>query len=262
MAIAMRHSIPFLIFLLAQLATGCASRAPYDPFFIPREEFQRTARTIVAAPVVGPSGIEVPDSLLLHIDTLIEDALVIAGYECVPANEYAAVWDRILDQMGGLYDAETGELDDLKLEVARDQLGQDLLEMYHPDYVLYPEIWIVEAESSGGVAKWDGVSQPLVGLGARVLNVFDALLNQYEGFLQPGVVDALSLEVVIETMDGVEVFENAVGIEVLKDADGDREGAELTQFEPVLADRTRNQRAVRTALLPLRERFAEGSPRA
>ena len=90
----------------------------------------------------------------------------------------------------------------------------------------------------------------------------NALLNQYEGFLQPGVVDALSLEVAIETMDGVEIFENAAGIEVLKDADGDRGGAELTQFEPVLADRTRTQQAVRTALLPLREGLAEGSPGA
>jgi len=257
----MRRVQLFFVLLLTQLVTGCASRGHYDPFFIPKEEFQQTARTLVLAPVVGPSGIEVPDSLLLHFDTLIEDALVVAGYECVPGGEYTAVWERILGQMDGLYDVETGELDDFRFEVARDQLVQDLIEMYHPDYVVYPEIWIVEAAFSGGVAKWDGASEPLVGIGTRVLNVIDALLNQYDGFLRPGVVDALSLGVVVENVEGVEIFQNVGGIEVLKDADRKSGGDPSMSFEAVLADRLRNRQAVRTALLPLVEGRSDGSPR-
>ena len=237
------------------------SRSSYDPFSISREEFRNTARTIALAPVIGPPGIEVADSVLLGLDYLVEDALVLAGYECVPAHEYTVLWDRILQQMGGLNDSVTGELDDLRLEVAREQLRRDLLEIFHSDYVLYPEIWVVDAAYSAGVAKWDGASQSLVGIGTRILNVIDAILNQYEGFLEPGVINALSLGVTVEDMSGVGIFQNAGGIEVLGDADRDDGDDETRLPGTVLADRKRNQQAVRTALVPLLEGRSDTSAR-
>jgi hypothetical protein len=214
---------------------------------------------IALAPVLGPSGIEVAESSLVQIDALIEGSLLGAGYRCVPRHEYAAIWDRIVGEMGGVFDLETGELDELKLEVARDQLRRDLSDMYHPDYLLHPEVWIVEAEHSAGVASWDGASQAVVGLGTRVLNVIDAILNQYDGFLEPGVVNALSLGIVVENMDGIEILQNAGGIEVLKDMERNLRD-EGVLFEPVLADPKRNHRAVTTALRPLIEARTDKPP--
>ncbi len=112
----------------------------------------------------------------------------------------------------------------MKLEVANEQLRLDLVELHHPDYLVHPEIWVVEALHSAGVAKWDGVSQPIVGIGKRIFNFFDAIMNQYEGFLTDGAVDALSLGIVVEDLDGVEIFRNAGGIEVLRYSDGSDSG--------------------------------------
>jgi hypothetical protein len=245
----MRRGIPLILLLCAQLASGCANRSDSVSFSIPREEFLRTARTIVLAPVSGPPGIEVAESLLTQIDSMIEETLLGAGYFCVPRGAYDEAWDRIVVQMGGLYDSVTGEFDEMRFEVAHEQLRRDLFDMHHPDYLLYPEVWVVQASHSGGVAEWDGTSQPVVGFGWRVLDVIGALLNQTEGFLEPGVVDAISLGVVVENMDGVEILRSAGGIEVLKEKTLDPPAL----YEPILTDPERNQEAVRTALLPLLE---------
>jgi hypothetical protein len=250
----MRAGIYLAWILLAQLAAGCATSTPYVPLSIPSDEFNRTANTIALAPVLPPQGIQIADTLLANMDALIEETLVSAGYSCVSSREHAALWDRIVVQMGGLYDSLTGEVDELRLEVAREQLRRDLADMYQPDYVLFPEIWMVRAAASGGVASWDGASQPVVGFGTRVLNAIDAILNQYDGFLQPEVVDALSLGVVVESMQGVEIFQSAGGIEVLKEME------RHTEFESVLTDPERNRQAVTTALLPLLEGREGGQP--
>ena len=255
----MLRRLPFSLLLL--LLAGCMSRSSYDPFSISRETFYTSARTIALAPVADPSGIQVPESLLVQIDTLIEGILLGAGYHCIPRQEYVATWEHIVAQMGGLYGSETEEIDELKLEVAREQLRRDLLEIYNSDYVLYPEIWIVDAAHSGGVANWDGASQSLVGFGTRVLNVIEAYLSQDGGFLQPGLVNALSLGITVENMDGVEIFQNAGGIEVLKDADRRDGDAEAVLYKTVLADPKRNHEAVRTALLPLVEGRYSNPPR-
>jgi hypothetical protein len=249
------------VLLFLQLLTGCTNRTSYDPFLISQDEFRNTARTIALAPVIGPPGIEVAESLLVQIDMLIEGMLLGSGYQCIPKHEYVGTWDHILTQMGGLYDEATGDLDELKVEVAREQLRRDLLEVYQADFVLHAEIWIVDAAYSGGVAKWDGTSQSIVGFGTRLLNLIDVILGEYEGFLQPGMINALSLGVVVENMEGVEIFQNAGGIEVLKDSDRENRGDESVLFEAVLADRKRNLQAVRTALSPLVEGRSEGSPR-
>lgn len=255
----MLRRLPFSLLLL--LLTGCMSRSPHDPFSISRATIQNSARMIALAPVADPSGIQVAESLLVQIDALIEGMLLGAGYHCVPRQEYVATWDHIVAQMGGLYEAETEEIDELKLEVAREQLRRDLMEIYQSDFVLYPEIWIVDAAHSGGVANWDGASQSLVGFGTRVLNVIEAYLSQDGGFLQPGLVNALSLGITVENMDGVEIFQNAGGIEVLKDADRQNGNAEAVLYKTVLADPKRNHEAVRTALLPLVEGRYSNPPR-
>jgi hypothetical protein len=247
--------------LLLLLLTGCMSRSPHDPFSISRATIQNSARMIALAPVADPSGIQVAESLLVQIDALIEEMLLGAGYHCVPRQEYVATWDHIVAQMGGLYESETEEIDELKLEVAREQLRRDLMEIHQSDFVLYPEIWIVDAAHSGGVANWDGASQSLVGFGTRVLNVIEAYLSQDGGFLQPGLVNALSLGITVENMDGVEIFQNAGGIEVLKDADRQNGNAEAVLYKTVLADPKRNHEAVRTALLPLVEGRYSNPPR-
>ena len=247
----MRLSVFVSALLLVQGVYGCASGTGSALFSLPSEEMARTIRTIAVAPVSPPAEVEVAESSLVNIEAMIEEMLVAAGYHCVSASEYGATWDRILAQMGGLYDSETGELDELRFEVAGEQLRRDLLEVHRSDHVLYPEIWIVDAEYSNGVAKWDGTSEPLVGFGTRLLNVIDAILNQYDGFLSDGVTNALSLGIIVEDMDGVEIFRNVGGIELLKDAQSDGSFGGPDQFEAVLQDPKRSRRAVRAALMPL-----------
>lgn len=251
-------------FLLAQLTAGCATSGAYDQqaalYSEPAWDFHNGSRLLVVAPVTAPLEFEIAESSLAQMDSLIEGALVEGGHRCVPAADYSRIWERAVHQIGGLYDSTTGEPDEFKAELARDRLRTDLIDMYHPDYVLYPEIWVVQAETSGGIARWDGVSQPVVGLGGRVINAIDALLHQYDGFLEPGFVDALSLGVVVEDMEGTVVYQNAGGIEVLEEGDAVTEKENGRSLSNILTDGERNQRAVRSALLPLLEGGDEFAP--
>ncbi len=264
-SLVVRRTLTVLV-LLVQLTAGCATSGTYDQqaalYSEPATDFHNGSRLFAVAPVAAPRGFEVAESSLVQIDSLVEDALVDGGHHCVPAAEYSRIWERAVRQMGGLYDSTTGDLDEFKVELARDRLRLDLIDMYHADYVVFPEIWIVQAETSGGIARWDGASQPVVGLGVRVMNAIDALLHQYEGFLEPGLVDALSLGVVVEDMEGTVVYQNAGGIEVLEEGDAATENEDNGPFSKILTDGQRNQRAVRSALLPLLEGGDELAPSA
>jgi hypothetical protein len=189
-----------------------------------------------------------------EFDSLIAAVLADAGYSLVAVDEYIAVWGRILDQMGGLSDPITGERDEMKFDLARERLYLDLSEMYQADAVLYPEIWTIDAPFGEGVATWDGTSQSMVDFGVRVLDFIGAILSSSESKLPRGTVRALSLVVFLEDMNGVEVFSDAGGIELLEIVGTDPESRRMVPEEELFQDRQRSREAVDQALRALVER--------
>jgi len=161
------------------------------------------------------------------------------------------LWDGIVRQMGGLYDSITGELIELRAEVAGEQLRKDLVELFRSDFILFPEIWSVQVESNEGVAKWDGASQAVVGFGWRLLNALDVIVNQDGGFLEPELFDALTMGVVMEDMDGAVIFENVQGIEVVRDVDIYAAPDETEETGNLLSDQQKIRVAVKDLLIPL-----------
>ncbi len=239
---------------LALVVPACAGKSDSYPFSIPPEGFFQQTEIVALTPVLIPEGLQVQATAAGEFDSLIATVLADAGYSLVSVEDYVAVWGRILDQMGGLSDPITGERDETKFELARERLYLDLSEMYHADVVLYPEIWTVDAPFAEGVATWDGTSQSMVEFGVRVLDFIGAILSSSESQLPRGTVRALSLMVFMEDMNGVEVFSDAGGIELLEKVGTDPGSRQLVPEEELFQDRQRSREAVDRALRALVER--------
>lgn len=211
----------------------------------------RGIRTIVLTPTSLPEELAAFTPAMEEIDSLIEASLGDAGFELIPASEYARIWEDIMERVGGVVDSVTGERVEERFESARQQLFAQLGELYGPDALLYPEIWIVDAPFAEGTAQWDGTSQALIGLGTRLIHALGASFSGSESNLPTGAVEALSLVVFVEDMGGDELYANSGGIEVLERVGGDARDRRRVPDDELLTNHARIRKAVAEALDPL-----------
>jgi len=228
--------IAWVALAAAVFGGACGMPPPVaDPFVVPQVEFYDSVETIVATPVILPEGVETSDSVLTWFDDLIERTLREAGFTVIPADTYVEIWNRINQEAGGFFDPLTGERDEPRYEAAVDQLFDELKQRFSPDAILYPEMWIVEAPTSGGYARWDGTTQ-------RV------------GTRAESAVLALSLAIVVQDMEADELYSNVWGLELLELYNWELGDFAAVPSGALFADRERNTTAVTKTLAPLIKR--------
>jgi len=231
---------------------ACAGSTMHRTVPEPRDDFFRGGETVVVAPLVLPEGLENRESEAIWFDSVIAERLTASGYDLVSADLYAEIWDQIVVQMGGLFDSSTGELDQEKFDLARERLFIDLTDLFDADALLYPEIWVVEAPFADGVASWDGTSEAMVGFGLRFLHALSTALSNDQGQgLPQGIVNALSLVLIAEDMNGREVFSSAAGIQLLEKVGMDPDDVSAVEDDQLLRQWQRNTKAVEMVLDPL-----------
>ena len=214
----MAHMVSRILLLAALLVIstepGCrTSPPPYEPFKISKDEFYGKVKTIVLAPVIVPSDLEDQEPVKTKFESLVEAKLREAGFSLVPPREYAAIWKRTTEQIGGFFDPVTGKVDESKVKAARTHTLRELQRTVQADTVLHPSIRVRGINFAGGTAVWDGVSESIGDFEAN--NAVDRFLfaGRYGGY--SGSVGALSFVVVIEDMNGVDLYINGGGIQLL-----------------------------------------------
>lgn len=243
----LRRCLSFLMSGL--LIAGCF--ASPDPNAVTPRPIPDAVQTIVLTPVSLPDELADHAATMDQFDSLIVGLLEQTRFDLIPASEYVAIWEGILHRTESLFDPITGERNEDQFDVARQQLFRRLNVLYHPDAILYPEIWVVSAPFADGVARWDGASQALVGLGTRLAHALGAALSGSDRNLPSGTVDALSLVVFVEDMEGEELYAHSGGIQVLEKVGGSARDRTAVPGEQWFADRERNRKAVELALHPL-----------
>jgi hypothetical protein len=179
------------------------------PFLVHPESVHAHVHTIALRRTFSPLplGPEVEPRMLVF-DSLLEATLQQHGYQLVSVRVTDSLWQRTMDSVGPMYDAQTGERDSTKWRAAVTSFRSALREGYTADAILYPSVRSASAEFSGQTAKWDGTKQSAVSFGSTVV---DALLGQsYSGHLS-----ALSLRVGLLAPDGEILYDNLGGIQVL-----------------------------------------------
>ena len=115
-------------------ATACGSTpSSYDLYVVPREEFGDSIERMVLAPVVVETDVEVPESVLVMVDSLIADRLSDLRFSVIPSLVYEELWTRIVEESGGFFDPYTGERHEQRFQTAVEQLEQELRDRFDPD---------------------------------------------------------------------------------------------------------------------------------
>lgn len=230
--------------LLAWVLGGCAGKPAYDPWLVPRDSVLTASHTIALSPLRVPDDLEEPEPVEALFDSLITDALRIAGFAVVPSEIVSEIWDHGADSIGGYFDPMTGQADTSKLNPLRRYFKQRLRSEQAADLVLFPEVVVVDAPYADGQASWDGTSQAVAGW----FRILASAITNTE--LPAGTAQALSLDVQIESMDGGPVFNQRGGIELWAKP-GDNKDLSWVPRERLFLDRKRNAKAVRLALASL-----------
>ena len=209
-------------FVTVAVFASCASKTQFNPFVTPETAVYDVARVISLAPFAEPAGLAVPDSILQLFETLIDSALSSGGFSTVPEDAYAAAWQAILEDLGGIYDPMTGQLDNEKYRVAEQRIAHEMSEQFGANAFLYPELVLVDAEFANGVAKWDGTSQSVASFWEHLGETLSALASGlsnggYSTNYPSGTVSAVSLRVGLYDLEGSELYTNWAGIELVAD---------------------------------------------
>jgi hypothetical protein len=224
---------------LVLVGLGCATAPPYNPFQVPRHEFEARIRTIAVAHLVVPSDLEDPEAVAGLFEPLIVSKLEQAGLRTVDPDEVEEIWDRMAEQVGGYFDPMTGQRDQEAFDAVRLHTFNELEARFEADAVLHPTLLIVMAKFSGGTAHWCGASQGIQTTGRWVLEAF-------AGSSSSGTIAASCLGIQIEDTKGVTLYQHQGGIEIL--AELEATGFDPHSREELFLDAERNRSAVSLAL--------------
>ncbi len=147
----------FLIFLFA----GCAA-PPYDPFIKSRAEIFESVEVVVLMPI-GLADFEREEEVSTRYETLISERLEEAGFKVIPPSKFENTWNRMVEQLGGIYDPNTGKRDDEKLNAIQEHTINELKAKFEIDGYVSPRVEVVEASFRGNHASWDGTKEATTG---------------------------------------------------------------------------------------------------
>jgi hypothetical protein len=236
----------------AILGAACAGHTHNDPFIVPQERIYGSVKTIALDVVCAcgvPKAVGNVDPSRGRFDSLLTAELHTAGFAVVPWVESQAIWRRVTDSLGGLFNRATGERDTVKFTIARALTMQELKARFHADAWLHPFIVLASAKFDGGEAEWDGTTQSYQSLGKKFLA---ALF----GGGTSGKTPALSVRVDLEDVHGKDLYTNQGGLQLYEVPSG-------RDFVPIppaqlYTDTMRNANAVHLALAPLVTRTVSG----
>jgi hypothetical protein len=219
---------------------GCVTATPRESPHIPSKEFFSKVRVVAQAPMTLPSGLSDEKIQALHatFQQLIAEAVRARGFSVIPYTQTLGTSTRLLRELGGVFDPNTGKVEEEKFRVYREYLRREVRAEFKADAVVSARFVHIRAQYSGSTARWHGASQQIAPSGS--------ILGELVLGRSAGTVPALSLFVWIEdTMSGASIWSALGGVHVLSK----RESGQWVPVpvEAALSDAARNRDAVKIA---------------
>jgi hypothetical protein len=212
------------------------------------DRFHANTTTLALASTSVLADLEDMDPVKTEFDSLIEAMIREAGFTVVLAGELDNT--HVTELVGEATDTATGEPDSARITAARNLMSRELRSKFNADAMLIPTLEVIAVEFTKGRVRWLGASECIP------MRWYMPGCGPYEG-----TTEALVLFVTIIDMDGVVVFRNGGGIQLLRKmpptlgagvglATGGTK-LPLVPRDKLFVDKERNVEAVRTALGPL-----------
>jgi hypothetical protein len=228
----------YMALLLTLTVAACATRAPYDPFKVPRDQILGRIKTVALMPLQLPQGIEDLEAVRAAFRKLVESRMQAGGFTTIADQEFETRWKRAAEEVGGLYDPMSGKLDVEKFKAVRQKVFRALQSKFGVEGVLDVRVIPALASFGYGVANWDGTRQEIQP---------GALLLGIAGAYSIGKVGALSFGAWLRDMDDQILFANVGGIQVTSTLSFGGKFLPVPSTE-LLKDAERNSAAVNLAL--------------
>jgi hypothetical protein len=260
------RTLPFVLILAGLALSGAADAAnskktkppppiPTDKelgfFDNTRDELFASIKRVGIMPVTDmPGALRDRDDAKKALQDAVAKYLKLANFEVIGVESYQAGYDRFNKQLGGMYDPATG---DLRREVASAVLQNARREFGSKeklDAFVFIRVVLSAAPYSNDYCYWDGVHDRADGKPPPK----NAFMDFWNADASTGSVPALSLLVqIVSTRDRV-VYGRKGGIQPAAYHDWVKESNapfQTVEFEDLLKDAQRIDRAARVATLPL-----------
>ena len=186
---------------------GCVTNTPYQLVVLSPSDIYERVDTVAMLPLEVVN-FDRKDEVSARYEALITEQLETAGFKVIPSREYSDIRKGLTDQVGNLYDPQTGEANQEKLDEVRTNSLLRLTEQFNTQAYIVPKIVRVGAYWSGNTTSWDGIERRTAG--------------ETEGFWESlgvgsssGRIPAMSLQVVLSSMSGETYYIGRSGIQLL-----------------------------------------------
>lgn len=130
---------------------GCqARRVPVEPDY---SGIRAKAHKVALASMTSQAAIVSPVRAEEVFIARSQDLLRRGGVEVVELAVWESAWRRSADDVGGIYDPSTGEVDEKKHAIVLDAVYRELVESHGIDAILHLEIHVVEHSGVRGVVN-------------------------------------------------------------------------------------------------------------
>ncbi len=239
----MNPRINFLVWVvLGAVLCACQTTQPYEPFKIERSEIVGRVKTVAMLPVAFPGKLDRQPEIAERYESLIVAKLAPMNFTIVPSSQYSAIWDPMVEKVGGFFDPVTGEIDSEEYQAVRDLAMREMVDRHGVDAFLLPSIEVVKAYWSYNLATWHGTTEAATGEEGFAADFFAPAAS--------GNVSALSLAVVIANTKDEIYYVNYGGIQLLFHVGGGGNFVRVPEQE-LFVDPARDEQAVAISLAPL-----------
>lgn len=140
------------------MMSACVRPPPYNPFKTASREVRDRVQTIALAPLTAASTLADRKSAWAQLEPMVTERLKAGGFAVVPSEEMEKLWRRAANDVGGVFDPVTGEVDKTRFETVEAAVYRDLGTDRDVDAVLYLTIAAVVLYLPGPTVNYCGIT--------------------------------------------------------------------------------------------------------
>jgi hypothetical protein len=150
------------LLVLGLLLGATAALADGDSaFLVDKKQFKQQVRTIALTPVDFDGYFGLPDGVAEILEQEVTERLEKRGYSVIPSTVLAGIRRTMEQQVGGITDGATGEMDLAKAQAVRTHAFRELRYQQQFDALANIRVSISQIPLENDRVEWDGVKQDI-----------------------------------------------------------------------------------------------------
>lgn len=155
----MRSIAALVLVPLAFAGLPNLAAADDEPFMIEKRDFRKQYRVIALAPVDSDPILEMPESVAIMIEEEVTRHLEKRGYTVIPSSVLGSIRAAMTEQVGGLENPETGEVDRAKQQAVRGHSFREMWFQNEFDALATMRVSATRVRVENDSVEWDGTKQ-------------------------------------------------------------------------------------------------------